>query len=72
MKAWKPVDLIVTVIACSLCAGMVLVIVARLFIGGATDEATAGRIAAFIGAMTSIVSMYVGSRVGKNDDEGGE
>lgn len=59
----KPVDIIVLVLAISISAALVITAIVPMILGEPVSDTRARFIAATVGSMLTIVSMYVGAKI---------
>ena len=63
MMTWKPVDLIVLILAASVSLILLGIVYRAIFDKIVLDEARAKLMAGMIGSLLAIISMYVGAKL---------
>ena len=69
MKNWKPVDVIVLILACILGFSLVFAMIKPLITTASLSPDSLKLIAGLLASMLTIVSIYVGGKIQKNKEE---
>lgn len=69
MKAWRPIDFIISILTITICVILVLTIVDMMINMKTLTEAGSKMVTAIITSILSILSMYAGAMIQRNIDK---